>query len=224
MYAFHYYFRIVYFLTLLMTVLVFPLLGFIIFVSFKPLMDYQLFFEAKFFAYFVVLIICLFISRQLYNLRYEEAPQSIIHVLWVLALTMALIFVGISGYTITKDYFIAFQDDTPVQTDSKLTKVTPIEKSIFSPIDNSLYGQIPYNAIWSLGRYSIQMIDSNQQVYQTAYFSSKSDFDKTYKLLQKQIGKNVVITLLPHSKRILSIEDSNGLTPIYKNAFLLYRD
>jgi hypothetical protein len=219
MYFFNSYFRLINIL-IVTFVLVFPIFGFALFLFFEPKTDFQLYFEGKFLAYFAVFLICLLISRHLNNLRHEKAPSSIIHVLWIGALTMLLILSSLFGITMMKQYFIAFQDDLPVQTKSTLAKVIPIEEKYFGPIDNSLYGQIPYNARGNLHRYGIQLIDTDQQVYQTAYFDSKNDYTFTLEKLKGEIGNTLIIDLLPKSKRIVSIEVPTDSGPFYKNEFL----
>ncbi|MEH7180232.1 hypothetical protein [Neobacillus vireti] len=219
MYFFNYYFRFINILVLTFVV-AFPIFGFALFLFFEPQTEYQLYFEGKFLAFFTVFIICLFISRLLNNLRHEKAPSNIIHILWIGLLTMLLIFSSLFGLMMMKQYFTAFQDDLPVQTKSTLAQVIPIEEELFGPIDNSLVGQIPYNARGNMHRYGIQLIDTNHQVYQTAYFDSLDDYTFTLKKLRGEVGNTIIIDLLPKSKRIVSIEVPTESGPFYENEFL----
>jgi hypothetical protein len=219
MYFFNYYFRFINFL-MVTFVLAFPIFGFLLFLFFKPQAEYQLFYEGKFLAFFTVLIICLFISRLLNNLRHEKAPSNLIHILWIGVVTMLLIFSSLFGLTIMKGYFTAFQDDLPVQAKSTLAQVIPIKEEFFGPIDNSLYGQIPYNARGNMHRYGIQLIDTNDQVYQTAYFDSFDDYTFTLEKLESEVGNTLIMDLLPKSKRIVSIEVPTESGPFYENEFL----
>ncbi|MEC1525679.1 hypothetical protein P9D43_27120 [Neobacillus niacini] len=219
MYYFNYYFRFINIL-MLTFVVAFPIFGFALFLFFKPHTEYQLYFEGKFLAYFAIFLICLFISRLLNNLWHEKAPSNIIHILWIGVLTMLLIFSSLFGLMMMKQYFTAFQDDLPVQTKSTLAEVIPIEEKFFGPIDNSLYGQIPYDAHGNMHRYGIQLIDTNHQVYQTAYFDSKHDYTFTLEKLKGEIGNTLIMDLFPKSKRIVSIEVPTESGPFYENEFL----
>lgn len=218
---FYPYYRFVYLFTLVFVVIIFPVFSFFIFIFFDPKTEYQLFFEAKYLSYFIVFFICLIISRALNNLRHEKAPQSFIQVFWIILISIILFTVSLFGYTITKNYFTAFNDDIPIQINSQIKKISAINESYFGSIDNSKYGQIPNDAYGRTERYSIEIIDSNNNSYQTAFFFRPGEFVKTYKSLESQIGNNVIIRLLPNSSRIVTIETINGLGPIYENQFLV---
>lgn len=217
----NYYYRSIYFILLLFVMVLFPFFSFFIFLFFEPKADYQLFFEAKFLSCFVIFIFCLAFSRLLNNLRHEKGPRRVVHFLWITSLSMALFFISFIGYSIARNYFIAFEDDLPVQKEEKISKIVPIKKTFLGPIDNSIYGQVPFNSVDRSERYAIKLVGKQNQIYQTSYFVSKSDFNKTLEDIKKHTGERVIVSLLPNSQRIISIKSLDNPYPVYENESLL---
>jgi len=217
---FHLYFRFIYLVYLFISIVIFPIIAVVIFFLFDPKTDYQLFFEAKFLSYFLVIILCLLISRVINNLRHEKAPGKYTQYLLVAFLTITLLFSTIFGYSVIHQYYTALTDDLPIQTEGKITKVKAIEKNFFGPLDNSLYGQIPPDGKGQLERYAVQFTLDTGHTFQTAYLLSKTDFDEILAVMKAQKGKNVSVTVFPDSKKIVSILSTDEFMPIYKNEFL----
>lgn len=202
------YYKSVYWISHLLVFFIIPITIVTFLIFHEPQTNYEYYFKGKLLSHYFPLpmLIIVFISFILYTLRNEKAPSKLNQWLWVALLSTIIIGITSYGIALTKNYAVQIFDDIPVRERGIVTDVSVYHNKIYSGLEESKYGQIPYNSNDRIDRYVLVFTLDNGNSYETNFYIG-AQFTQTKNKIVEFIGRELIVTKLPHSGRIISIEN-----------------
>ncbi|PLS02331.1 hypothetical protein [Neobacillus cucumis] len=213
-----FYYKTIYHLSLLFTFFLYPLIIAAIYFFDDSAKYYQQYFKAHMILFFFPILISFALSLVLSKFQYEKTPAKWNQ--WALIGILTVLIVGffVDGTMIGYNYATPAIDQAPIEKQVILTRVTAYKDTYNSDWDLSKYGQIPADVEGNPYRFVLKLTVDGSATYRTADFFYE-DTQKQYKSqLTNEVGKPIILTMLPHSKRIISIEAMD------QPGYFLYQD
>lgn len=202
------YYKSIYKLIILLVFFIIPIIIVPFLLFHEPQTNYEYYFKGKLLSYFLPfpMLLVVFFSYVLYLLRNEKVPSRWNQWLWIILLSVLILGICSYVFATTKNYTIQIFDDIPVRESGIVTDVSVHQNRIFTGIEESKYGQVPYDSKSQLDRYVLVFTLDNGNSYETQFYYG-SEFTRTKNKIVEFIGKELIVTKLPHSNRLISIHN-----------------